>query len=126
MRTAHRAFVESWLLRRARGADVRGLAEEALSAVWSRSRRGLAALSLQALGCAARDAAARELPLLSDVVVGPAGFSLAGVAQASPDELRKGLSGLLVEFLLAVESATGDILAPALHAELLRVGRSEG
>ncbi len=124
MRTAHQAFVESWLSRRARGADVRGLAKEALGAVWSRSRRGMASLCLQALGRAARDGAARELPLLSDVSVGPDGFSLDGIEQASPDELRAALCGLLVELLSVVECATGDILAPALQAELLRIGRA--
>ena len=121
MRTANRAFVEGWLSRRARGADLRQLGEEALAAVWARSRRGLAGLCLEALGRAARDAAARELPVLSDVNVGPGGFSLAGVA---PDELRAALGGLLVEVLCVIEAATGDILAPALQAELLRVGRA--
>ena len=120
----HRAFVESWLARRVRGGDVRVLADEALGAVWSRARRGLAGLTLQALGRAARDAAARELPLLSDVTVGPEGFSLEGIPPAPPDELRAALGGLLIELLSVVESTTGDILAPALQAELLRIGRA--
>ncbi len=126
MQTVHRAFVASWLSRRARDADVRRLAEEALAAVWSRARHGLAGLSLQALSRAARDAAAHDFPLLSDVVVGPAGFSFQGVAQAPADELRSALGGLLVELLSVVELVTGDILLPALQTELLRVGKSEG
>lgn len=124
MCTAHRAFVESWLSRRARGAELSGLAQQALQAVWSRSRRALAALSLQALGRAARDAAARDLPLLADVAVGPEGFALGALLQAPPAELRAALGALLIELIGVVEAATGDILAPALQAELLRVGRA--
>ena len=67
-----------------------------------------------------------DFPLLSDVVVGPAGFSFQGVAQAPADELRSALGGLLVEFLSVVELVAGDILLPALQTELLRVGKSEG
>ena len=121
MRTSHRAFVQSWLARRAGAASAPLLAEEALAAVWGRARRSLSGLALQALaGCALEDAA-EQFPLLADARVTPAGFELGSAAGAPPEELLAALGGLLVEILGLVEDTSGAILAPALEAELLRV-----
>jgi hypothetical protein len=114
-----RQFVESWLVRRARVASVTPLASEALAAVWERAQRSLSELALFALARCALDAAAREFPLLADARVGPGGFEL---PDASAAALLPALGGLLSEFLSLVEEISGAILAPALEAELLRVG----
>jgi hypothetical protein len=117
MRSRH--FVESWLKRRAATGSASLLASQALAAVWQRARRSLSELALCALGRCALDAAARDFPLLADARVGARGFELPA---AAPAELLAALGGLLGEFLTLVEETSGAILAPALEAELLRVG----
>jgi len=121
MRSSHRAFVESWLKRRARTASAPQLATEALAAVWARSQRSFSELALQALARCALDVATKDFPLLADVRVTPRGFELGAAADAPPDNLLAALGGLLVEILALVEEISGAILAPALEAELLRV-----
>jgi hypothetical protein len=122
MRTGHRAFVESWLKRRAGTGSAPLLFSEALAAVWGRAQRSLSEVALQALARCALDAAVREFPVLADLRVGPRGFELPSAAAAPAEELLAGLGGLLIELLCLVEETSGKILAPALEAELLRVG----
>jgi hypothetical protein len=122
VRTDHGAFVDSWLKRRARTASAPALAAEALGAGWARAQRSLSELALQALARCALDAAAKEFPLLAEVRVTPRGFEL-GAGVDTPD-LLAALRALLIELLALVEDTSGAILAPALEAELLRVGRT--
>jgi hypothetical protein len=114
-----RRFVESWLARRAATGSASLLASQALAAVWQRAQRALSEMSLSALARCALDAAAREFPLLADARIGPRGFELPA---AQPADILAALAGLLIEFLALVEETSGAILAPALEAELLRVG----
>ena len=111
-----REFVESWLIRRARTGAAAGLATDALAAVWERAQRSLSDLGLVAMGRCALDAAAREYPLLADARVTSRGFEL------PPALPLPAAGGLLIEFLSLIEETSGEILAPALEAELLRVG----
>lgn len=122
MRADHRAFVESWLRRRSGAQDAAALAGDALAAMWARAQRSMSELSLSALARGALDESARAHPLLADVAVTPRGFELGAAADAPPEALLAALGGLLVEFLALVEDTSGAILAPALEAELLRVG----
>jgi len=119
MREGHREFVESWLRRRAGTASAPLLAADALAAVWDRARRSLSELALVALARCALDAAARDFTVLADARLGPHGFEL---PEAPAAVLLPALGGLLIEFLSLVEETSGAILAPALEAELLRVG----
>ena len=121
MRTRPQAFVESWLLRRARTASAPALAQEALRAVWGRAQRSLSELALQALARNALEASTRDFPLLREARVVPHGFELGAAAAAPPGELLPALGGLLVQLLALIEDTSGAILAPALEAELLRV-----
>ena len=114
--------MQSWLERRARTASAPDLAAEALAAVWMRAQRSLSELSLQALARGALEAACRDFPQLADVRVTAQGFVLGAAAEAPDRELLAGLGGLLAELLALVEETSGAILAPALEAELLRVG----
>ena len=122
MGTAHRAFVESWLRRRADVASAPSLAGEALAAVWGRARRSLSELALQSIARGALDEAAKDHPVLADVAVMPRGFVLGAAADAPGEDLLAALGALLVAILSLVEDTSGAILAPALEAELLRVG----
>ncbi|HUJ27272.1 MAG TPA: hypothetical protein VLW85_14710 [Myxococcales bacterium] len=112
-----RQFVESWLVRRTRTGVADELATEALEAVWQRAQRSLSELALAALGRCALEAAARHSPALAEVRVGPRGFELPAAALPLP-----ALGGLLAELLALIEETSGEILTPALEAELLRVG----
>ena len=116
----HRAFIEAWLSRRAGSAT---LAQQALSVVWSRALRGVSELTLLSLARAARDAAARAHPLLSDVRVEPGGFDTSALRDVPGREASAALGALLVELLALVELISGEILAPTLQAELMRLGR---
>jgi hypothetical protein len=122
MRTAPRAFVESWLRRRSRVASAPLLAREALEAVWGRARRSLSEFALQALARTALDAATKEFPLLAHLTIAQGGFELGEAAKVPAADLLAALGGLLAELLAIVEDTSGAILAPALEAELLRVG----
>jgi hypothetical protein len=121
MRSSPSAFVESWLRRRAATPDVALLAQETLDVLWARARRSLTELSLQALGRNALENAVKEFPLLADARVTQRGFELGAAPETPRADLLAALGGLLVEFLALVEDTSGDILAPALEAELLRV-----
>jgi hypothetical protein len=121
MRSSPTAFVESWLRRRAATPDVALLAQDTLDVLWARARRSLTELSLQALGRNALENAVKEFPLLADARVTQRGFELGAAAGTPHADLLAALGGLLVEFLALVEDTSGDILAPALEAELLRV-----
>lgn len=121
MRSSTRAFVDSWLARRARTSSAALLAREALAAVWGRARRSLSEPALQSLARNALGAAAREFALLADARIGPLGFELGELDDAPAADLLAALGGLLVELLALVEDTSGAILAPALEAELLRV-----
>jgi hypothetical protein len=121
MRSGPSAFVESWLRRRAATPDVALLAQDTLDVLWARARRSLTELSLQALARNALENAVKEFPLLADTRVSQRGFELGVSAEAPRADLLAALGGLLVEFLALVEDTSGDILAPALEAELLRV-----
>src|SRR5207244_1806613 len=89
---------------------------------WKRAQRSLSDLSLQALARCALETASLEHALLADVHVGPRGFDLGALTEAPRVELLAALGALLVELLALVEETSGAILAPALEAELLRVG----
>ena len=115
------AFVESWLRRRAATPDAALLAQEALDVLWSRARRSLTELTLQALARNALESATRDSPLLADVRVTQRGFELGAAAAAPPADVLAALGGLLVATLSLVEDTSGAILAPALEAELLHV-----
>jgi hypothetical protein len=121
MRTRPKAFVESWLRRRARTASAALLAQEALAAVWRRAQRALSEIALQSLARAALDSSARAFPLLAHARVTSHGFELGRAADAPSEELLPALGGLLVELIALIEDTSGAILAPALEAELLRV-----
>src|SRR5438132_946300 len=122
MQTRPAAFVENWLRRRAGVSSVPRLAEEALAALWKRAQRSVSELSLQALARCALETASLEHALLADVHVGPRGFDLEALNDAPRAQLLSALAALLVELLALVEETSGAILAPALEAELLRVG----
>ncbi|HET9754290.1 MAG TPA: hypothetical protein VFP52_15060, partial [Myxococcales bacterium] len=100
--------MESWLRRRSHLAP-QALAGQALQAVWTRARRSLSDLSLQAIGRCALDAAAREFPALADARVGPRGFELESLSQSNAEEFLAALGGVLVEFLGLVEETSGAI-----------------
>src|SRR4051794_29601328 len=113
MRIGARAFVESWMRRRAGARSPQRLAQEALQAVWKRAQRSMSELALQALFRGALETASLEHPLLADVRVGPAGFELGAFLEAPPAELLAALGALLAESLALVEETSGSILAPA-------------
>jgi hypothetical protein len=122
MQTRPGAFVENWMRRRAGVKSAPRLAEDALAALWKRAQRSVSDLSLQALARCALEAASLEHAVLADVRVVPRGFDLGSVADAPRAELLAALAALLVELLALIHETSGAILAPALEAELLRVG----
>ena len=124
MQTRPSAFVENWLRRRAGARSAQKLAEDALAALWKRAQRSVSDLSLQALARCALETASLEHAMLADVRVGPRGFDLGALTDAPRAELLAALGALLVELLALVHETSGAILAPALEAELLRVGRA--
>jgi hypothetical protein len=129
----HAEFVASWIDGTASQLDAASLVAmiaRATSAVWRRARLVLGEVTLQAIaGRVIRDSS-EKYPFLSALRLDGAGgisFQDLGKGAALPDagQLQEGLEFVLVEFLTVLGSLTGEILTPALHAEIRKVHRSE-
>lgn len=66
-----------------------------------------------------------KYPFFSLLTIEPSGLSLKGLSQKNnnytTEELKDGLSYLLVEFLTVIGNITSDVLSESLHKELMKV-----
>ena len=101
------------------------LFQRALDALWQRAARTLGEVTLAAIGDRVLVIASEKYPFLSSLKTGAAGVSFDAFrlseAEAQDHRLGDGACFVLVEFLTLIGSLTGEIMTPALHAELSRV-----
>lgn len=128
---SHAARVNAWLV--ARMADLslperRRLFEHALTALWRRASRTLGEVTLGAILDRVLYTAIEKYPLLATLDLQGDGIRWANrpptAEQVGDADLEAGRF-VLVELLTVLGILTGDILTPALHAELATVTMAE-
>ena len=102
--------------------------EAAFDAIWRRAHRTLGDVTLTAIVDRVLYLARERFPMLGSLEVGETGLrsgALRGANVAAHPDLLDGMRFALVELLTVLGSLTAEILSPALHAELARVGRGK-
>jgi hypothetical protein len=125
----HSACVNAWVERAANGLSSERLVhsfERAFSALWRRAHHTLGDVTLIAIADRVLYNAAEHYPILSSLRVEATGLrsqKLRDSAQSLPrEQLAAGIRFVLVELLTILGNLTSEILTPALHAELAKMG----
>jgi hypothetical protein len=124
----HAGCVSAWLRTAAHEAPSERLTElfeQALRALWQRAHVTLGGITLTAIVDRVLYSAAEQYPVLSSLSVEPTGLQFQEfrerATRESRDQLIEAIRFGLIEFLTVLGDLTGDILTPALHAQLLTV-----
>jgi hypothetical protein len=125
----HRASVDAWLERADAGMPPEQLLQtfaEGFDTVWRRAHRTLGEVTLVAIGDRVLHNAAEQFPTLSVLKVESTGlqYKELGALAVSLDseQLLAAMRFVLLEFLTVLGALTAEILSPALHAELAKLG----
>jgi len=123
----HASRVDAWLDQvKSLSADRQlDALEAAFAAIWQRAHRTLGDVTLAAIVDRVLYLAREKFPVLSSIEVGDAGMRVGALREAeiaSRADLVDGMRFVLVELLTVLGNLTGEILSPALHAELAKVG----
>lgn len=126
----HSACVDAWMERAAAGLPSERLLqafEQAFGALWRRAHVTLGEVTLYAIVDRVLYNTAERYPILSWLRVESTGLrceELHEHAGGLPrDQLVEGVRFVLMEFITVLGSLTAEILTPALHAELSKMGR---
>ena len=99
--------------------------DEAFAAVWRRAHRTLGGVTLAAIADRVVYLARERFPVLSPLEVRENGIRCEAIRDAelaSRADLLEGMRFALIELLTVLGRLTAEILTPALHAELAKVG----
>lgn len=125
----HSATVDAWLQHAGEDASVERLLqifEEGFEAVWRRAHRTLGEVTLTAIADRVLCTASERFPDLSVLRIEHTGLYYgdlrAQVATLDRAQLLPAIRFVLVEFLSVLGALTAEILSPALHAELAKLG----
>jgi hypothetical protein len=128
----HRARVDAWMERAAKGAPPERLFdafERAFGAMWRRAHVTLGDVTLMAILDRVLYTALERFPLLSPLEADATGLRSDKFRQRAgslhPDQLREGIRFILVEFLTVLGNLTAEVLTPALHSELAKVAAED-
>jgi hypothetical protein len=122
----HQLAVTAWLSRSRQHGSVPRMVdafEQALTALWQRSQLTLGEVTLTAIVDRVLHTASAQYSFLGSIEIGASGLSCAALRANGAldiDELAAAVELVLVEFLTVLGNLTGDILTPAMHAELSR------
>lgn len=121
----HRACVNAWMARATADLPADQLLqafEAGFSALWRRAHRTLGDVTLLAIMARVLYDTAEQHPIFSSLALEAAGLQTGELRARTRDLPRDALAlairFVLVEFLTVLGNLTGDILTPALHAEL--------
>lgn len=119
----HSAVVRDWLEQNAEGLpppQLIALFERAWDALWRRAELALGDITAKAAAQRVPANATARFPSLSPLALKARTLAFVRFAEVGPnnDELRKALGFLLSESLSLIGHLSGEILTPALHAEL--------
>ncbi|HLL53477.1 MAG TPA: hypothetical protein VK447_08030 [Myxococcaceae bacterium] len=130
-RDQHSARVDAWMAENARGSsreELLELVERAVDALWRRAHYCLGGITLVAIVDRVLVHGTERFPFLSALRVEPTGVRFDGLAESAqrppPEVLEQALRFLVVELLTVLGTLTGEILTPALGAELAKVSRA--
>jgi hypothetical protein len=131
----HTRRVTEWLGQAANSLSTEQLVdlfEQAMIALWNRAHVTLGTVTLAAIVDRVLYTATEKFPLFESLKIGTDGVDFGGLREREPatamsnSQLAEGFSFVLVEFLSVVGNLTAEILTPALHAELSKVGLNPG
>lgn len=121
-------WVDAWLGRLGPQVPAKPLLlffDQAMGALWGRAHPVLGEITLGAIADRVLWNAVEQYSFLSSLKVEKTGVTSAGLEERAStldgSKLREGLRFTLVEFLTVIGSLTGEILTPALQAELLKL-----
>jgi hypothetical protein len=124
----HDAYVAAWLDGAAKGvppAQLIGLFERALGALWQRALSTLGEVTLTAIVDRVLYTASEKFPILSALSVEGAGIRFeelrSGIGAGDDGNLLEAVRFVLVELLSVLGNLTAQILTPALHEALSKV-----
>jgi hypothetical protein len=122
----HHARVDAWMARVTNVPPERLFEafERSFGAMWRRAYLTLGDVTLIAILDRVLYTAAERFPLFSSLEVNAKGLhsdKFRAIADdSSRDDLAEGIRFVLVEFLTVLGNLTGEVLTPALHAELAK------
>jgi len=129
----HAAFVQAWMDRVAKGLPADQLIqtfERGFAALWGRANQTLGDVTLNAILDRVFVNAAEQFPFLAALETSTTGVRCERLAERAhsfnDDQLAEGLRFMLAEFLTVLGNLTAEILTPALHSELAKVGPARG
>lgn len=129
---AHSACVNAWMDRATRGLASEWLLrafEHGFAVLWHRARQTLGDVTLTAIMDRVLYTAVERFPLLASLEIQATGIKcenlVASAGSLDRDQLAEGIRFVMTQFLTILGNLTSGILAPALHAELSKVGPSE-
>lgn len=100
--------------------------EHGFAVLWRRAHQTLGDVTLTAILDRVLYNASEQFTFLSGLTIVPMGLSCGELHERAStlphDSLAAGIRYVLVEFLTVLGSLTAEILTPALHAELAKVG----
>lgn len=124
-RKSHPEQVDRWLKANADGLDTQQLLElfqKAFQGLWDRAHGTLSEITLMAICDRVLYTSVERYPFLSSITLNDNKFSFAAFAKQANtlnrDELREAFRFMLIEFLAINGSLTGQVITPALHAQL--------
>jgi len=132
MADAHTACVNAWMERAARGLAPERLLrafEQGFAVLWQRARQTLGDVTLLAIMDRVLYIAVEQFPLLAPLGIDAAGIKceelVVSTGGLDRDQLTEGIRFVMTQFLTILGNLTSEILTPALHSELSKVGPSE-
>lgn len=128
----HISCVKRWFDEAADGVareEFLAIFEQAFAAVWRRAHVTLGDVTLSAILDRVIYSASERSPVLASLTVNEGGIHCRGLADRElcleEGQVEQALQALLVEFLTILGNLTADVLTPALHVELAKVGRQQ-
>ena len=131
----HSNYVNTWMKQAAKGLSPEQLLElfeQAMSALWCRAHLTLGDATLTAIMDRVLLNASETFPPFESLEIEANGMDCRKLRQR-PDvfdklgKLEEAIRFVVVEFLVVIGNLTGELLTPALHSELSKIGtRREG
>jgi len=125
----HNACVDAWMERAAQGLTPEPLLrafERGFAVLWRRAHQTLGDVTLTAIMDRVLYTAAEQFPLLAPLAIEATGIKceelVASAGGMDRDQLAEGIRFVMTQFLSILGSLTSEILTPALHSELSKIG----